>query len=233
MIWVDRKYRIGKERGKQMSNIVYYCIDLETNGLKCGYHTVNEISIIRAVDKVQLYRHIICETPERSSVDALKITGKTIDDLSKGLSKEAVVEECDKLFNEDGLTPAHRCIVGHNIFVFDRRFLFALWESCGKEFCASLWLDTIPMSKAYAKKIGLVKPKVNLQAACDMIGIKKVAASHNARSDSQNSYLLWKGLVENKGMDYLPFMKTSKHILSPPDPNDSECGLDSALLDVE
>jgi DNA polymerase III epsilon subunit-like protein len=210
-----------------MSGIKYYILDLETNGLRCNYHTVTEIGIIRASDKMQLWRQVRCEYPERSSADALRITNKTIDDLLNGQDKEQVVEECDKFFNEDGLTPAHRCIVGHNIFNFDRKFLHALWASCGKEFPAHMYLDTIPMIRDYAKKIGLVKPKVNLAAACEMVGIKKAAGAHNAKADSRNSYLLWKDLVDNKSMDYLPFIKTSPHVMS----TQEECGLDPDLLE--
>jgi len=212
-----------------MSELKYYCLDLETNGLKVGYHTVTEIGIIRSSDRVQLCRNIKCETPERSSIDALRVTNKTLADLEKGLSKEEVVAECDKFFNEDGLTPAHRCIVGHNIYSFDRRFLHDLWASCGKEFPANLYLDTIPMIKSYAKKIGLVKPKVNLHAACDIVGVKKLSEAHNAKTDSRNSYLLWKNLVEDKKLDYLPFIKTAAHIL---DNSSEEEGLDPSLLDL-
>jgi DNA polymerase III epsilon subunit-like protein len=214
-----------------MSEIVYYPTDLETSGLKVGVQEVTEIGIIRAKDRVQLWRNVKCERPEAASFDALKITGKTIEDLSKGFSKEQVVEECNEFFSKDGLEPANRCIVGHNIFSFDRRWLFDLWGSCGKEFPAFLWLDTIPMIRAYAKKIGLVKPKVNLHAACDIVGIKKVAAKHDAKHDSQNSYLLWKDLVENKKMDFLPFVKTSVHSLVPAEDSE-ECGLDPSLLDI-
>ena len=170
----------------------------------------------------------------------MAITKKTLADLEKGFTKEQVVEECDRFFNEDGLTPAHRCIVGHNIFTFDKRFLFALWESVGKIFPATLWLDTIPMTRAYAKQIGLVKPKVNLHAACDILGVKKISEAHNAKVDSRNSYLLWKNLVEEKKVDYLPFIKTAIHQYIDPaaalaalDNDDNGAGLDPALLDVE
>jgi DNA polymerase III epsilon subunit-like protein len=215
-----------------MSGIVYYIIDLETTGLKANYHEPTEIGIIRAVDRVQLWRQIKCEYPERASYDALVVTKKTLSDLEKGITQEQVVEECDKFFNEDGLTPAHRCIVGHNIYSFDRRFLHALWESVGKEFPAHLFLDTIPMIKAYAKQIGLVKPKVNLHAACDIAGVKKLSDSHNAKVDSRNSYLLWKNLVEDKKIDYLPFVKTAQHIVNK-NIEDEEMGLDPALLDID
>jgi|ERR1035437_8942578 DNA polymerase III alpha subunit (gram-positive type) len=211
-----------------MAEIQYYCTDLESTGLSASAHEVTEIGIIRAKDKVQLWKNVMCEHPETASIDALTITNKTMADLSNGMSKRDVVELCNKFFNEDGLTPGHRCIVGHNIYSFDRRFLFALWASVGKEFPATLWLDTIPMTKQYAKSIGLIKPKVNLHAACDILGIKKIAAKHNAKSDSQNSYLLWKALCEEKNMNYLPFIKTSAHIL---DPNHDGEGLDPDLLD--
>jgi hypothetical protein len=119
--------------------------------------------------------------------------------------------------------------VGHNIFTFDKRFLFALWESVGKEFPATLWLDTIPMTKQYAKDIGLIKPRVNLHAACDIVGVKKLSDSHNAKVDSRNTYLLWKNLVEDKKIDHLPFVKTAEHKITAPS---VEEGLDPALLDL-
>lgn len=215
--------------------LAYYVIDTETTGLKVNYHECTEIGIIRATDCMQLWRNIKCERPETASYDVLAITKKTLADLEKGFSKEQVVEECERFFNEDGLTPAHRCIVGHNIFSFDKRFLFALWESVGKEFPATLWLDTIPMIKKYVKDNGLGKVKVNLHAACDIAGVKKLSDSHNAKVDSRNSYLLWKNLVEEKKVDYLPFVKTAVHIISPQpisDDDDNGGGLDPSLLDL-
>ena len=214
-----------------MSGIKFYIIDTETNGLKCSYHEINEIGIIRCDDRVQLWRSIICEYPERSSFDALAVTKKTLADLEKGQSKEDVIAECEKFFAEDGLTPAHRCIVAHNAS-FDRRFLHALWGSCGKEFPAHLWLDTIALTKVYAKQIGLVKPKVNLHAACDIVGIKKISEAHNAKVDSRNTYLLHKSLVDDKKVDYLPLIKTEVHYVSTAPSSDDYEGLDPSLLDI-
>jgi DNA polymerase III alpha subunit (gram-positive type) len=221
-----------------MTGLQYYCIDLESSGLKAGYHECTEIGIIRATDRVQLWRNIKCEFPSRANIDALAITKKTLADLSQGHSKEKVVEDCNNFFNEDSLTPAHRCIVGHNIYSFDRRFLFALWESVGKTFPATMWLDTIPMTRQYAKQMGIIKPKVNLQAACDLVGVKKLSESHNAKVDSRNSYLLWKKLVEDKKIDHLPFIKTAAHSYLSPEAalatlDEDDLGLDPALLDIE
>jgi DNA polymerase III epsilon subunit-like protein len=211
-----------------MSELQYYVIDTETNGLKSGYHEMTEIGIIRCKDRVQLWRQIKVENIERSSFDALAITKKTLADLEKGYDKSAVVEECEKFFNEDGLTPGHRIIVAHNA-PFDRKFLHALWEQMGKRFPADLWLDTMSLTRAYAKQIGLVKPKVNLHAACEIVEIKKFSEAHNAKVDSRNTYLLHKELVENRKVDYLPFIKTAVHTVNVGYQDDE--GLDLSLLD--
>lgn len=200
-----------------MAEIIYYVLDLETTGLSSKDHEINEISIIRVKDKVQLTKHVRCEYPERASFDALRITNKTIADLDNGISKEDAISIVEKFFQQDGLSAEFRCIIGHNIIAFDKKMLFALWEKCGKEFPAHLWMDTMHMTKQHAKNAGLVKPKVNLQASCDMLQIKKVAGMHNAKSDTRNCYLLWEKLKQSN-IDYLPFIKTFAHKIN----NDSE-----------
>lgn len=221
-------------------SLQYYIIDTETTGLKADYHEMTEIGIIRCSDRVQLWRQIKCVYPERANFDALAITKKTMADLERGLDKETLVNECEKFFNEDGLTPAHRCIVAHNA-PFDRKFLHALWASCGKSFPANLWLDTMSLTKEYLKnvdpsKVNIVKTasgrvSTQLHACCDMVGIKKISEAHNAKVDSRNTYLLHRNLVEEKKVDYLPFIKTSVHVVNVT-PSDGEC-LDPALLDFE
>lgn len=215
-------------------SLQYYVIDTETTGLKANYHEMTEIGIIRCTDRVQLWRQIKCENPERANYDALAITKKTMADLERGHLKNTVMEECNKFFAEDGLTPAHRCIVAHNA-PFDRKFLHAMWEQCGQEFPAHLWLCSMALTREYAKKVGLMvkglpKPKVNLHAACDLVGINKISEAHNAKVDSRNTYLLHRNLVEEKKVDYLPLIKTSLHIVNSA-PTDDD-GLDPSLLDL-
>lgn len=198
----------------------YYIIDTETTGLKADHHEMTEIGIVRCTDRFQVHRKIKCEYPERANFDALKITGKTLADLEIGDSRKEAVELAMKFFEEDGATPAGRCIVAHNA-PFDRKFLHALWASCGLEFPAHLWLDSISLTKDYIKKVGEAnlptivrtptgKVSTNLHAACDMVGIKKFSAAHNAKVDSRNTYLLWKKLMDD-GIDYLPHIKTFPH----------------------
>lgn len=209
-----------------MSGLSYYVIDTETTGLRSGYNEMSEIGIIRCTDRVQLWRKIKCSYPERASFDALNITKKTLQDLEDGDDPFKVVNECEKFFSADGLTAAHRCIIAHNAS-FDRRFLHAFWESQGKSFPANLWLDTIALSREYAKQIGLVKPKVNLHAACDLVGIKKFADAHNAKVDSRNTYLLHRSLIEDKKINYLPFIKTAAHVIS-----STEDDTDMSIIDL-
>ena len=223
-----------------MSGIQYYVIDTETTGLKADYHEMTEVGIIRCTDRVQLWRQIKCVYPERANFDALAITKKTMADLERGHDGINVVEECEKFFAEDGLTSAHRCIIAHNA-PFDRKFLHAFWALHGKEFPAHLWLDTMALTREFIKKTGLdaeckakglPKPKVNLHSALDLVNVKKLSEAHNAKVDSRNTFLLHRNLVEEKKVDYLPFIKTSIHVVTV-NPNDADGGLDPALLDFE
>ncbi len=222
-------------------SLLYYVIDTETTGLKANYNEMTEIGIIRCTDRVQLWRQIKCEYPERANFDALAITKKSMADLERGHLNSSVVEECEKFFAEDGATPGHRCIVAHNA-PFDRKFLHALWEQNGKSFPANLWLDTISLTKDFLKKVdnstlNIVKTatgrvSTQLHACCDMVGIKKISEAHNAKVDSRNTYLLWRNLVEEKKIDYLPFIKTEVHTFTAPTSTDDDGGLDPSLLDL-
>ena len=203
-----------------MSGIEYYVCDLETTGLNSTTQETVEISIIRCSDRVQLTEFIRAEKPETASYDALRITGKTLADLQKGNSKESVVEKVEAFFQQDGLTPAHRCIIGHNIISFDKRFIHALYEKCNRSFPANLWLDTVAMTKQLLKKTDPTtlqitktatgKTSTQLHACCDMFEVKKISGAHASKVDSQNTYLLWKKLME-KGVDHLPLIKTFEH----------------------
>lgn len=189
--------------------IVFYTIDIESNGLLTKVHEIVEISIVRCSDKTQISRVIKADKPMNSSVDALRITGKTIQDLYQGISKISAIDDVDKFFCSDKLTPAHRCLIGHNVS-FDRRFLHCLWEQYERSFPADLWIDTLALCKRLLKKKGVGKTSLKLDAALDLFGIKKVGVSHTAKGDSRNTYLLWKYLMDQK-IDYLDMIKQFPH----------------------
>lgn len=186
--------------------IHYYIIDLESSGTKLAWHEVNEISVIRCSDRNQITKNIKAEHPERVNPVALQVTNRTRADLLKGDSKEIVVEQIDNFFNQDNATPEERCIVGHNIIKFDRKFLCHLWNSCGKTFPANLWLDTIPYVKEYIVKQGNKVEKYNLEEAVKIVGKVPRGPAHCAKVDTQNNYILWHEL-QKLGVNSLPHIK--------------------------
>jgi DNA polymerase III alpha subunit (gram-positive type) len=177
---------------------------------KNNYHEICELSIIRASNRVQLTKQVKVDNINNSNLDSLKIIRKTAEDLRKGISKQELIYLVEKFANEDGLTPAHRCLVGHNIINFDRKFLLQLWETHNKVFPFELYLDTLQMARGYAKQRGIIKPALNLGAACDLLGAKKVEGKHEACADTRNCYFLWQKLMDN--VKYLNYIKRMPHM---------------------
>lgn len=201
--------------------IAFYICDLETNGLqaKNNFHEIAELSIIRAEDRVQLTRQVRVENIRNSSIDAMRITNKTESDYKKGISKKQLIEDVEGFLKEDGLEPPYRCLVGHNIINFDKKFLWQTWENFGKRFPFDLYLDTMHLSKAFAKTAG-INTSFKLLSLCDSFGVKKVAGAHSAGADTRNCYLLWQKLMEN--VDYVEHIKRFPHITEEPIENDDE-----------
>jgi len=188
----------------------YYFLDVETTGLKAGWHEISQISIIRHSDRNQLSEYIRVSHPERTTPEALTATGRTFADLKKGISKEEVIEKCHKFLLSDGGTDEQRCIIAHNAS-FDRRFCYASWEDIGKKFPASLWLDTMACAKYHlTRHMGLEKPSVKLDSCMDHYGLVKRGTSHNATVDTQNNYLLYEHL-KKISFDFLPYIKRVPH----------------------
>lgn len=200
--------------------IHYYVLDTETNGLNIKYHEICEISIIRASDRTQLTRQVRVDNIEGSSFDALRIIKKSMSDLAKGVSKIEAITDFEKFVNEDNVTPEHRCLVGHNVIAFDRRFLCDMWEKQGKEFPFTLYLDTMHMLRAFAKKYQIIKPKMALGAACDILQVQKVPGEHEAIADTRNCYLLWERLRNE--VEVLDHIKRLPHKLDEEDPADND-----------
>lgn len=194
-----------------MTDIEFYVLDSETNGLKAGFHELTEICAVRVTDRLQLSRNIRALYPERSVPKALEVTGKTIADILKGISQEEAIAAFEEFFKQDGKTPKHRCIIAHNA-AFDQRFLHALWAQHNKSFPVDMWVDTIRMMRKWAADQGLGKPSVKLAAAAELLGTRKVEGVHNAVSDTQNLYFIWKKLIKNK-VDYLDFIKLQPHLI--------------------
>lgn len=193
-----------------ISEILYYILDLETSGLSEKKHEVTQISLIRCSDRHQLNKFIKAEHPETASYEALRITGRTLKDIVTGENKEDVIEFVESFLNQDGAEYENRCMVGHNVHRFDIRFAHTLWSKVGKTFPANLWLDTIPFTKSYATYNGIDANKFTLEASLDILGIRKTSEFHDAKLDTQNNYKLWTKLM-NSGIDHLPHIKRVPH----------------------
>lgn len=189
--------------------IHYYTIDTETTGLSIEAHEIVEISVIRCSDKVQISRTIKAEKPYLASLDALAITNKTIEDLKKGISKEQAVADIHNFFTLDNLTPAHRCLIGHNVS-FDRRFLHCLWSKLKLNFPCDLWMDTMAMTRTHAKNNGIIKPRVDLDSSISLLSIASKGISHTAKGDARNTFLLWDKLMKTN-INHLDFIKRIPH----------------------
>lgn len=185
--------------------MLYYLLDSETSGLSEKLHEVVEISVIRAEDKMQITREIKALYPERANLDSLKIIGKTKYQISQGILPSQAVQEFNNFINLDGSSSKKRCIIAHNA-QFDRKFMHKMWADNNSIFPADYWLDTMALMRTYYKTMG-IKGKVNLQDSCDTLGIVKVAGLHNAKSDTRNTYRLWKKLTEELKVDYIPLIK--------------------------
>ena len=190
----------------------YYIVDTETTGLSADNNEIFQISIIRCSDRNQLTKWIKCENLDAVSPRALEVTNSTMADLVKGDAKEDVVDACNRFFDDDGAGPEQRCIIGHNIIGFDKRFLYRLWEKCDSPFPANMWLCTLQYMRKYAKQQGLPSKGLDLNSSCKILGIKPKLGAHSAVIDTQNNYFLWKGL-QKTGIPQIHLVKRFKQEL--------------------
>lgn len=189
--------------------LYFYTVDTETTGLKAGFNEIIQMSLVRHADDIQVSKNIKANHPERASREALQIQGKSFYDLKDGESHIECAKYFSDFLEEDGATPKHRCIIGHNVS-FDRRFIHSTWESANKIFPADLWLDTKEFGRKYAKKIGIEKPKLSLANCLEMTNLKPRFGAHNAIIDSLNTVDLFRFLM-NENLNHLTLIKSVPH----------------------
>ena len=198
--------------------INYYILDTETTGLSVDAHEINQLSVLRVIDKEQLSLQIKVKRPHVYSAQALEVQGITPDDLKKGVSIEEAIESVDLFLKEDGQTQAHRCIIAHNA-PFDRKFIHRAWDRAGKEFPADLWLCTQSFAKRHVKKhnngdkiaqaqmdagieikrdkYGSLKPKFGLNNFMVGVGLIPKVGAHSAEIDVQNTDVFYNWLMNS------------------------------------
>lgn len=204
-----------------MKEINFYILDVETTGLTTKLHEITEFSIIRCKDKVSLNKQVRCDHPESASIDALRITNKTLDDLNQGISKQEACTLIKNFLEQDNLDSSYRCIVGHNVS-FDRKFLQSMFTECMMELEVDLWLDTLKITKNFIKTAGLKSQKAKLKDACELFKTKIYPGEHNSKSDSRNTFYLFEELKkQNSITKYIELKKNESY-----DFNESDLGID-------
>lgn len=197
----------------------YYLIDVESTGL-ANYHEINELSIIRYSDRFQKTLKIKVERPEKADKRALEIQGKTRFDLLKGIPRAEAIAEIEEFFLEDGENINSRVICAHNA-PFDSRMINQMWATDGKVFPANMWLCTMALTRKLAKRMGMVKPKVNLKAALAIVGVQEKAGQHTAAVDIFNTMKLFEKLMEHN-LDHLSLIKTASPKKKAQETNDEQ-----------
>lgn len=204
----------------------YYIADVEATGVRAGWNETNQISVIRCYDGAIATKKIAVKHPERAAQQALDVQGITIEDLKNGEPIEDVVEYFHKFFQEDDTTVEHRCVVGHNV-AFDRRMLHAEWGMLKKEFPAHLWLCTMKMGRAYAKKTDPLKiaaaqrqidfrvkpnkPKFGLNILMQGLGLNPKDGAHDAVVDTINTKTLMEFMMNSKKIDHVSLIERIPH----------------------
>lgn len=112
------------------SGLPLVCIDTETTGLKSGYHEIFEIAMAKLDDDFNptgeiLHEFIKAEHPERFSIEAQKVTGKTPKDIIGYTPRHIVVEKIINWIKE--ISPSNKIEpFGQNYCNFDNKFIKVL-----------------------------------------------------------------------------------------------------------
>lgn len=193
-----------------------YILDSETTGLDPKRHELIELSVIRYSDRFQFSRHLRALNPRAADPKALQVSGKSYWDLTKGDHPTDVLNRLEEWLAEDGADPAHRLFVGHNV-AYDRNMLHATYKRLSRSsFPALYWLDTMALTRSFCKKAGLKPESFKLKNSLATMNVKPVPGEHHAKEDAQNTYLLYRKVVEQ--VDHLPLIKPFPYYLKNPDP---------------
>lgn len=189
------------------------CLDIETNGL-ADFHEITEISILNCSSMEQVTWDIKIKYPQRSSKDALLITGKTAQELAtRGRYIEQVIPEINEFIQSISKDPDDIIAIGHNVS-FDRRFLENKWKANNSKFPVNYYLCTMEMSKRFSRNILNIKNKMSfsLSNMLKIASIKEIPGQHQSTIDVQNCYRLYM-YMKSRGMPDTEFIKLSPSLM--------------------
>lgn len=187
------------------TNKIFY-FDVETTGLKAGYHEMVQLAYLIEVDgnvEVENSIWIRPEKPDLIKPELLELLGKTKADLMEGIHySEAYItlladleKHCSKFDRIDKFYPA-----GYNVS-FDLDFLVAFFRLNEDQYLGSWinWksLDPLPILRFLDYKGKLDLPDYKLGTVCEHYGIELNA--HEAMSDIRATRTLLKKFLKEGG----------------------------------
>jgi len=188
-----------------------YVCDIETNGLRPGYHEITEISILRCEDMVQKVWLLNIKYPKRSSEQAITKTGQDLYKIKNYI--EDVILEINSFIEEDGECPDGRLMIAHSVG-FDRNQIETNWELFKYSFPISYFVDSKEMARKYIKNnLKLGKQSIALDRLLMLFDIPHETNFHCAEVDVRNTFRLYK-FLEKKGIKISEFTKISPKLIN-------------------
>jgi len=166
-------------------------VDVETTGLKAGYHELLEIAVVVVIAPSmhvvgELCVKVLPEHMDRAHPKALEVNGYTPEAWCDAAPLHVALEMLSPLLQG-------ALMVGHNVS-FDKGFITAAYEQCGMKYPKADYhtLDTV--SLAWPLKVkGKVK-NLKLHTLCDYFGISN-EGEHAALADVLRTIKVYLSLV--------------------------------------
>ncbi len=164
-------------------------LDLETTGLKAGYHEITEIGVIH--EKLGKWScRIRPRYMSRADPESLEIHGYNNVDWDGAPYFEGVAKQIIEYLE-------NTILIGHNIAGFDIPFLhgnFEMAELSSEDISRSV-MDTMTLAIEHLVPKGL--KQLRLHSVCDFLKISN-EGEHTALADAERVKQVWEKLVGNQ-----------------------------------
>lgn len=174
--------------------------DIETTGLRPGYHEITELSFIHETHGSW------CERVKPRYMDRFE-------DVARKISRYSETDWADALNLEDIISKVHEftyeaIIVGHNILGFDLPFANGNFKMLGLDFRFETKMNAVIDTQMLA--LALLVPqglkRLSLNACCDFFNISNDGA-HNAYDDCLRTKMFFEKLMEEIRFGDAPIQK--------------------------
>ena len=163
-------------------------LDIETTGVKPGYHEITEIGL-RHSEKGGLCLQIAPQHIKRAQPEALQISGYNTADWAEAKPFKNVASKITE-YLEDAT------IIGHNAAGFDVPFLRCEYEAIGLDHDELFRdvIDTMALARTFLVPLGL--NLLSMKSCMGFIGVEYEGA-HNAYEDTIFAEKLYRYITEN------------------------------------